>query len=110
MRKPVVAATFGDASGIGPELVAKLLNRPEALAAARIILVGDAWVWAQGQRIAGTATLAGQDHPGIGVREARDNDAIAPMLLDDGHRGAIVRTTSSRPRSPLRPGAAPAWR
>lgn len=55
MTKPVVAVTFGDASGIGPELVAKLLARPEALAAAHIVLVGDAWVWAEGQRIAGTA-------------------------------------------------------
>jgi 4-hydroxythreonine-4-phosphate dehydrogenase len=56
MKKPVVAVTFGDASGIGPELVAKLLTRPQAVAAAQIVLVGDAWVWAEGQRIAGAAT------------------------------------------------------
>jgi 4-hydroxythreonine-4-phosphate dehydrogenase len=56
MKKPVVAITFGDASGIGPELVAKLLTRPQAVAAAQIVLVGDAWVWAEGQRIAGVAT------------------------------------------------------
>ena len=55
MNRPVVAVTFGDASGIGPELVAKLLARPEALAAAKILLVGDPWVWTEGQRIAGTA-------------------------------------------------------
>jgi 4-hydroxythreonine-4-phosphate dehydrogenase len=53
--KTLVAVTFGDASGIGPELVAKLLTRAEAVAAADIVLVGDAWVWAEGQRIAGTA-------------------------------------------------------
>src|SRR6202000_2478939 len=41
MNKPVVAVTFGDASGIGPELVAKLLVRPEALAAPPIVFVGD---------------------------------------------------------------------
>jgi 4-hydroxythreonine-4-phosphate dehydrogenase len=56
MTKPVVAVTFGDASGIGPELVAKSLGRPDVTAAARIVLVGDAWVWAEGQRIAGTDT------------------------------------------------------
>ena len=56
INKPVVAVTFGDASGIGPELVAKLLTRADALAAARIVLVGDGWVWAEGQRIANTAT------------------------------------------------------
>src|SRR5258706_16116341 len=55
MNKPVVAVTFGHASGIGPELVAKLLTRADALAAARIVLVGDAGVWAQGQPIAGPA-------------------------------------------------------
>jgi 4-hydroxythreonine-4-phosphate dehydrogenase len=78
MNKPVVAVTFGDASGIGPELVAKLLNRPEALAAASIVLVGDAWVWREGQRIAGTNT---QVRTIRDWREARDN-TDAPMLLE----------------------------
>lgn len=78
MNKPIMAVTFGDASGIGPELVAKLLKRPEALAAARIVLVGDAWVCAEGQRIAGT---------NIEVRTIRDwreaqGHADTPMLLD----------------------------
>ncbi|HEV2674954.1 MAG TPA: 4-hydroxythreonine-4-phosphate dehydrogenase PdxA [Aliidongia sp.] len=50
--RPVVALTLGDASGIGPELVAKLLSRPDVVAAARIVLVGDPWVWAEGQRVA----------------------------------------------------------
>ncbi|HEY2008906.1 MAG TPA: 4-hydroxythreonine-4-phosphate dehydrogenase PdxA [Rhizomicrobium sp.] len=78
MTRPVVAVTFGDASGIGPELVAKLLSRPEATAAARIVLVGDGWVWAEGQRIAGTA---------IGARTIRDwheaRDHADPLLLLD---------------------------
>jgi 4-hydroxythreonine-4-phosphate dehydrogenase len=78
MNKPVVAVTFGDASGIGPELVAKLLKRPEALAAASVILVGDAWVWREGQRIAGTNT---QVRTIRDWREARDN-TDAPMLLE----------------------------
>jgi len=54
MTKPVVAITFGDASGIGPELVAKFLTRPE-ISMAQILLVGDAWVWALGQKIAGVS-------------------------------------------------------
>ena len=77
MTKPVVAVTFGDASGIGPELVAKLLVRPEALAAAHIVLVGDAWVWERGQQIAGTNTAL----RAIGDwREARGSDM--PMFLE----------------------------
>ncbi len=78
MTKPLVAVTFGDASGIGPELVAKLLTRPEALAAANIVLVGDAWVWAEGQRIAGTATAVKTIRS---FAEARDGGG-APMLLE----------------------------
>lgn len=77
MTKPVVAITFGDASGIGPELVAKFLTRPE-ISAAQIVLVGDAWVWAQGQKIAGVS-------PPVKViqdwSQARSGDGT-PMLLE----------------------------
>jgi len=78
MTKVLVAVTFGDASGIGPELVAKLLARPQALDAARIVLVGDAWVLAEGQRIAGTNVQVRtiQDWS-----QARNGDG-APVLLD----------------------------
>ena len=51
--KPVVAVTLGDPAGIGPELIARLLARPETLAAANVVLVGDPWLWADGQKIAG---------------------------------------------------------
>jgi len=78
MTKPIVAVTFGDASGIGPELVAKLLARPEVLAAANIVLVGDAWVWAEGQRIAGVAPRVKTIH---GWDEARDGDDT-PMFFE----------------------------
>jgi 4-hydroxythreonine-4-phosphate dehydrogenase len=78
MGKPVVAVTFGDASGIGPELVARLLARPEAVAAAEIVLVGDAWVWTEGQRIVGTkAQVKTIKH----WSEARSGDG-APMFLE----------------------------
>jgi len=53
--KPVVAVTFGDASGIGPELTARLLARPEAQAAAQIVVAGDDWVWEEAKRVAGVA-------------------------------------------------------
>ena len=76
MTKPVVAVTFGDASGIGPELVAKLLAR--APAAANIVLVGDGWVWEEAQRIAGAKTEVRTIRD---WREAR-NQGDAPMLLE----------------------------
>ena len=50
---PVVALTLGDPAGIGAELIARLLARPEATQQANIVLVGDPWLWEDGQRIAG---------------------------------------------------------
>ncbi|MFM2290180.1 MAG: hypothetical protein RL684_3323 [Pseudomonadota bacterium] len=47
---PVVAVTLGDPAGIGPELVARLLARADLVAQANIVLVGDAWLWEQGQQ------------------------------------------------------------
>jgi len=78
MTKAVVAVTFGDASGIGPELVARLLTRSEALAAANIVLVGDAWVWAEGRRIAGTAPKVKVIHSWDEARGGGD----LPMFLE----------------------------
>jgi 4-hydroxythreonine-4-phosphate dehydrogenase len=49
---PVVALTLGDPAGIGPELIAKLLARSDAATQANIVLIGDPWVWEEGQRIA----------------------------------------------------------
>ena len=51
---PVVTLTLGDPAGIGAELIARLLAKPEAAALANIVLVGDRWLWDEGQRIAGT--------------------------------------------------------
>jgi 4-hydroxythreonine-4-phosphate dehydrogenase len=77
MRKPIVAVTFGDASGIGSELVAKLLACPQAAMAAQIVLVGDAWVWTQGQRVAATTHQVNTIHEWSQARQADG----APVLL-----------------------------
>ena len=49
----VVALTLGDAGGIGSELIAKLLAKPDVLEQAKVVLAGDHWQWQQGQEIAG---------------------------------------------------------
>ncbi|WP_372524301.1 4-hydroxythreonine-4-phosphate dehydrogenase PdxA [Piscinibacter sp.] len=54
--KPVVALTLGDPAGIGPELIARLLSRCDLMAQANVVLVGDAWLWEEGQRVAGLLT------------------------------------------------------
>lgn len=53
-NRPCVALTLGDPAGIGPELVARLLADGEATKQAHIVVVGDPWLWEEGQRVAGT--------------------------------------------------------
>jgi 4-hydroxythreonine-4-phosphate dehydrogenase len=54
-EKPTVALTLGDPAGIGPELMAKLLARRDVIERAKVVLVGDAWLWEDGQAIAGVS-------------------------------------------------------
>ena len=50
---PVIALTLGDAAGIGPELIARLLIQPQVTDSANVVLLGDSWLWQAGQDIAG---------------------------------------------------------
>ncbi|WP_310611254.1 4-hydroxythreonine-4-phosphate dehydrogenase PdxA [Limnohabitans sp.] len=52
-HRPVVALTLGDPAGIGPELIAKLLAQTDVCQRANVVLVGDPWLWEQGQQVAG---------------------------------------------------------
>lgn len=49
-NRPRIAIIPGDPSGIGPELIAKLLHEDGVLTAADIVLVGDEHVWRRGAR------------------------------------------------------------
>ncbi|WP_299916850.1 4-hydroxythreonine-4-phosphate dehydrogenase PdxA [uncultured Roseobacter sp.] len=51
--RPRLAIVPGDPSGIGPELIAKLLQENGVRAAADILLVGDAHLWQRGAEQAG---------------------------------------------------------
>ena len=53
MIKPRIAIVPGDPSGVGPELIAKLLNDVGVMDAANIVLVGDSHLWLQGAEQAG---------------------------------------------------------
>lgn len=76
MSKPIVAVTFGDASGIGPELAARLAASPNAKSAARLLLVGDEWVWQEGQRIAGSAVAVTPIAHFSDARSAQGDDVL----------------------------------
>ena len=50
--KPTVAVLLGDPTGIGPELVAKLLAGPEPRQQANVLVVGDPRIFEMGQQVA----------------------------------------------------------
>ena len=55
MPKPRIGLLLGDPCGIGPEVAAKLLARPDTAARAEVLVLGDRAVFAAGQRTAGVA-------------------------------------------------------
>ncbi len=55
MRSPIVALTPGDCTGIGPEILAKVLAERARLPDCRLLVVGDRRVLELGQRQAGVA-------------------------------------------------------
>lgn len=79
---PVVAVTLGDPAGIGPELVARLLARPEATSEANVVLVGDLWLWEQGQKTAGLQVEVEQLASLEAVRARRDVSKPAFIAVD----------------------------
>lgn len=54
MNRPWIAIPIGDPAGIGPEIVAKALAKPEVVAEAKCIVIGDKKVMEQAIRITGT--------------------------------------------------------
>ena len=63
-RKPIIAVPLGDPAGIGAELVAKLVATPDITQDATIVVVGDPWLWEDGQAIAGIEELIMTLKPG----------------------------------------------
>jgi 4-hydroxythreonine-4-phosphate dehydrogenase len=55
-EKPIVALTLGDPAGIGSELIARLVHDAARMTQAKVVLIGDLWLWSEGQSIAGINT------------------------------------------------------
>ena len=87
---PVVALTLGDPAGIGPELIARLLAKPEAAATANIVLIGDRWLWDEGQRIAG-ACVATEEVRSLAEVRGRANTARPAFLAVHSIDPAMVQ-------------------
>lgn len=94
LTKPVVALTLGDPAGIGSELIAKLLAQADICALANVVLIGDAWLWAQGQALAGVqvATQAQASLAQIRNRADTSVPAFIAMHTVDAHQ--VQRSTA----------------
>ncbi|WP_170771796.1 4-hydroxythreonine-4-phosphate dehydrogenase PdxA [Ruegeria lacuscaerulensis] len=76
MTKPRIAIVPGDPSGIGPELIAKLLNQEGVQDAADIVLVGDSHLWQRG------AAHAELDVPLNTINEVSDQPGLIHLEMD----------------------------
>jgi 4-hydroxythreonine-4-phosphate dehydrogenase len=92
--KPVVAVTLGDPAGIGPELIARLLARPETSAAANVVLVGDPWLWADGQKVAGLEVATERVESLAAVRTRADTGRPAFLAVDTVQPEQVERSRS----------------
>lgn len=89
---PVVALTLGDPAGIGAELIARLLSQTDAMTHANIVLVGDPWLWQDGQRVAKVDVPTDTVHDFAQVRARADGSRPAFLAVDtidsaEVHRG-----------------------
>jgi 4-hydroxythreonine-4-phosphate dehydrogenase len=52
-NKPVIGIILGDPTGIGPEIVAKMIDRTDLHALAHIVIIGDQRIFKMGQQVIG---------------------------------------------------------
>jgi 4-hydroxythreonine-4-phosphate dehydrogenase len=93
-QKPVVALTLGDPAGIGSELAAKLLTRRDVIDQARVVLVGDAWLWEEGQAIAGLTVATRPVSSFEAVRSCEDGTPLF-LAVDSVRPGEVPRAKAS---------------
>ncbi|UUZ67944.1 4-hydroxythreonine-4-phosphate dehydrogenase PdxA [Polaromonas sp. P2-4] len=92
---PVIALTLGDAAGIGPELIAKLLNQPGITAQANIVLVGDPWLWQDGQAVA-KQSVATQAVTSLAEVRTRPDQSLPAFLAVDTIRPDQVQRSQAQ--------------
>ncbi len=98
--RPRIAIVPGDPSGIGPELIAKLLHEEGVRAAADIVLVGDAHLWRQGAEQAGLVL----DLARVKEEEIEGHSGLGWLALNTiaEHEVEVARVTEAGGRSSLR--------
>ena len=79
-RRPRIALTLGDPTGIGPELAAKLLARPETTAQADVYVLADAAELAAAAQVAGVEVPLAET-PSNGYATLLDDDSLPSELI-----------------------------
>jgi len=89
--QPVIALTLGDPAGIGAELIARLLARPDITQHANIVLIGDSWLWNEGQQIAGVQVPTTPITSLAQVRQRADTQLPAFIHIDSVAQQSVQR-------------------
>ncbi|HEV7215258.1 MAG TPA: 4-hydroxythreonine-4-phosphate dehydrogenase PdxA [Chloroflexota bacterium] len=85
MERPVIALTIGDAAGVGPELIIKLLTQEETHRRCRPLVVGDAGVIQRACRLLGAGLTVREIGSPAEAAFAPDGiDVLCPPGLDVG--------------------------
>ena len=77
-QKPVIGLLLGDPTGIGPEIIAKLLSEKQLHGLARIVVIADQRIFKMGQQVIG-AEFA---FPVIDQIDDLPADSEQPVVLD----------------------------
>src|SRR5437763_11563018 len=100
-KGPIIGITMGDAAGIGPEVIAKALDRPEVYVLCRPVVLGDAKRMQKGAQIAKVSakvkTVAGPSEAGFrhgtidtidvgGIPEDLPFGKLSPVAGDGAYR------------------------
>lgn len=102
--KPRLAVLLGDAGGVGPEMAVKLLARPENLAAADVVLIGDLPSLQVGERVAGARlnTLRAESMSALRFEPGR----VTHLVLPPGPAAPLGESTAAAGGAALRALAA----
>lgn len=92
-RRPRIAVTFGDAAGVGPELIAKLLSNSENLEKADVLLLGDQSELASAIADAGGVHVPVSDVAGPQSVQVLDDQTAARYPVE---RGAVSKAGGER--------------
>jgi 4-hydroxythreonine-4-phosphate dehydrogenase len=90
--RPVIALAMGDPAGISPELTAKVVALPEVRSAARLVVIGDRRIFAEGEKVAGVTNAMD-----VITADRPFQPGDTPIFIDLGHLdpASVTRAVSA---------------